>query len=99
VTARGGRAGISGGGGIELLLSSLLLAVSDLSGMSLGNLVTEGLEEVVEITVKVLLGDSKIPFKKEEKLLLHEVDLGAAEAKVVAVSGDVAVVGPVLVLG
>lgn len=99
MTARRGRAGISGGGGIELLLSSLLLTVSDLPGMSLGNLVAEGFKEVVEVTVKVLLGNPKIPLKKEEKLLLHEVDFGAAEAKAVALGGDVAVVGPVLVLG
>jgi hypothetical protein len=66
--------------------------------MSLGNLVAERLKEVVEIPVKVLLSDAKVPLKEEEELLLHQVDLCAAEAKVVALGGDVAVVGPVLVL-
>jgi hypothetical protein len=66
--------------------------------MSLGNLVAERLKEVVEIPVKVLLRNAKIPLKEEEKLLLHQVNLCAAEAKVVALGGDMAVVGPVLVL-
>jgi hypothetical protein len=87
------------GTSIDLLLSSLLLAVSNLAGMSLGNLVAKRLKEVVEISVKVLLSDSEIPLEKEEKLLLHKVDLCTAEAKVVALCSDVAVVGPVLVLG
>ena len=92
-------AGVSSGSDIGLLLSSLLLAVSHLPSVSLGNLVAERLKEVVEIPVKVLLGNAKIPFKKEEKLLLHQVNFCAAEAEVVALGGDVAVVGPVLVLG
>jgi hypothetical protein len=66
--------------------------------MSLGNLVAEWLKEVVEIPVKILLGDAKVPLEEEEELLLHQVNLCAAEAKVVALGGDVAVVGPVLVL-
>lgn len=99
VASRRRRAGVSGAGSRELLLASLLLAVSHLAGVSLGDLMAEGLEEVVEVAVEVLLSNSQVPLEKEEKLLLHEVDLGAAEAKVVAVSGDVAVVGPVLVLG
>jgi hypothetical protein len=92
------RAVVSSWSVVGLFLLSPLLAVSDLPGMSLGNLVAEGLKEVVEIPVKVLLSNAKVPLKEEEELLLHQVDLCAAEAKVVALGGDVAVVGPVLVL-
>lgn len=48
--------------------------------------------------VKVLGVDAEVPVEKEEELLLHEVDLGDGEAKVL-VAANRAVAGPVLVLG
>lgn len=48
--------------------------------------------------MEVLSVDAKIPVKEEQKLLLHEVDLGEGEAKVL-VAANSAVPGPVLVLG
>lgn len=97
VATRRGRAGVAGGG-VELLLATLLFAVSHLLVMSLSNLASERLKEVVEVTVKILLGNAQIPLEQKEELLLHQVHLGAAEAEVVGFSNDVTVVGPVLVL-
>jgi hypothetical protein len=50
------------------------------------------------MVVQILSVDAKVPVEKEEKLLLHQVDLGdrEAEALVTAHSG---VPGPVLFLG
>ena len=98
VAARGGGRRIAGGSGIQFLLATLLFAVADLASMALSNLHTEGLEEKVQLPVKILLRDAKIPFQEEQELLLHQVDLGAAESEGVGVGVDVAVVGPVLVL-
>ena len=50
------------------------------------------------MVVEILRVDAEIPVKEEQQLLLHKVDLGDGEAKVL-VAADSAVPGPVLVLG
>ena len=50
------------------------------------------------MVVQIVFGDSQIPVEKTEKLLLHEVDFGQAEAKVVEASNG-SVPRPVFVLG
>jgi len=58
----------------------------------------DGSEERLEVGEQVGLGHVEVPVEQTEKLLLHEVDFGDAEAKVV-VAADGGVTGPVLVLG
>ena len=48
--------------------------------------------------VEVFLGDPEVPVEEVEELLLHEVDFGDGEAKVLVASYG-GVPGPVLVLG
>jgi tRNA-binding EMAP/Myf-like protein len=87
--------------GSELILLSgkLLLALSDACLLGLSGLVAaDGSQEWLEVEVKILWVDAKVPVEEEEKLLLHEVDLGDGEAKVL-VAADSTVPGPVLVLG
>lgn len=50
------------------------------------------------MVVEILRVDAEIPVEEEQQLLLHEVDLGDGEAKVL-VAANSAVPGPVLVLG
>lgn len=83
----------------HVLLALLLLAVTQLAGVALGNLDARGLQKDVQLGVQVVLGDSQVPLEQEQQLLLHQVDLGAGEAKGVVGGVHVGVVGPVLVLG
>lgn len=47
--------------------------------------------------VKVLFGHSQVPLKQPQELLLHQVDLCQAEAKVLKTT-DCSIASPVLVL-
>lgn len=87
-------------GELELLLASVLLLLLDEPGLlSLARLPdTDGCKEGLKVVVKVLGVNAEVPVKKEEQLLLHEVDLGDGEAEVV-VTANSAVASPVLVLG
>jgi hypothetical protein len=58
----------------------------------------DGSEERLEVAEKVGFGNVEIPVEKAKKLLLHKVDFGDAEAKVV-VAANRGVTSPVLVLG
>lgn len=55
-------------------------------------------KERLEVEEEVIFGDSEVPLKETEKLLLHKVDFSQAEAEVV-VAADGSVASPVLVLG
>lgn len=95
--SRSGRSWVSSR--VRLVPATLLLAMSHLLDVALINLAAKGLKEVVELAVEVLFSDAKVPLEQEEKLLLHQVDLSTAEAKIVHLSVDVRVVGPVFVFG
>jgi hypothetical protein len=58
----------------------------------------DGGKERLEVGEEVGLGHVEVPVEETKELLLHEVDFGDAEAKVV-VAADGGVTGPVLVLG
>ena len=83
-----------------LLLTGVLLLLLDESGLlGLAGLPdADGRKERLKVVVEILRVDAEVPVKKEEQLLLHEVDLCDGEAKVV-VAADRAVASPVLVLG
>lgn len=63
------------------------------------NVASDRCQEHVQLAVQVLLLDPQVPVQQEQQLLLHQVDLCPAEAEVLVVVADDAVVGPVLVLG
>lgn len=74
----------------HFLLDALLLCLAQLP-------CTDRSKEWFEVAVKVLFSDTKVPLKQSKKLLLHEVDLGQAEAKIIE-TADGSVSCPVLVL-
>lgn len=80
-------------------MATLLFTVAHALGVGVGNLMAVRLEEEVELAVKVMLDNTKIPLKKEKKLFFHQVDLVAVEAKNISVVLNAGVVGPVLILG
>ena len=55
-------------------------------------------KEGLEVGEEVGLSHVEVPVEQTKKLLLHQVDFGDAEAKVI-VAADRCVTGPVLVLG
>lgn len=82
----------------SLELADLLDPLELLSTLGLANLVVaNGSEERLQVEVEVILVDAKIPIEEEEKLLLHEVDLGEGKSKVL-VAANGAVASPMLVL-
>ena len=82
-----------------LLLGDALLGLHDTDALLVAqDLGADGRQEGVEVGVQVLLGDAQVPVQEEQELLLHQVDLGAREAKGLE-AAHVGVVGPVLVLG
>ena len=82
-----------------MLAGVLLLLLDELSLLGLAGLPdTDGGKEGLKVVVKVLGVDAEVPVEKEEKLLLHEVDLSDGETEVVE-AADSAVASPVLVLG
>lgn len=74
----------------HLLLDTLLLGLADLP-------CTDGSKEWFEVEVEIIFSDTEVPLKQTEKLLLHEVDLCQAEAKVVETANG-GIPCPVLVL-
>ena len=58
----------------------------------------DGSEEGLEVVVEIIFFNAEVPVEEAQKLLLHEVDLGDGEAKVL-VSSNGTVPSPVLVLG
>ena len=85
-------------GELELLLldGGTLLAKALLGLLCLPG--ADGGEERLEVAEEVGFGHIEIPVKKAKELLLHKVDFGDAETKVV-VAADGGVASPVLVLG
>lgn len=87
------------GSELVLLLSKFLLSLSKPSLLSLASLVeANGGQEWLEVGVEILRIDAEVPVKQEKELLLHEVDFGDGEPKVLE-TPDSGVPRPVLVLG
>jgi hypothetical protein len=78
----------------------MLLPLALLLGLALFLLhaMTDRSEERLQISQKVLLGDTSLPIQQEEQLTFHQVDLGQREAKSFE-SLHSGVPSPVLVLG
>ena len=87
-------------GSVRILLAGkLLLALGNPGLLRLACLPdADGSQKGLEVVVEILGVDAQVPVQEEEKLLLHEVDLGDGEAKVF-VATDSTVPSPVLVLG
>lgn len=84
---------------LVLLACKLLLLLGEPCLLSLARLVdANGCQEGLEVIVKILGVDAEIPVEEKEKLLLHKVDFGDGETKVL-VPADSTVPSPVLVLG
>lgn len=81
------------------MLSEFLFLLDEPGLLGLAGLVdTDGSQEGFEVGVEILGVDAKVPVKEEKELLLHEVDFGDGETKVL-IPANSSVPGPVLVLG